>query len=106
RRGYTSKWDRLSIAYRKRTPFCEECARQGYDTLAAVTDHIIPVQDRPDLLLEWRNLQSLCDARGLGRNCHSWKQRMENYARETGQIDRLPLWCEKVEERPSQFRRQ
>lgn len=26
-----------------------------------MVDHIIPIRQRPDLRLAWRNLQSLCD---------------------------------------------
>lgn len=98
-RGYDTRWDRLSVAFRKRNPWCAECLRRGRDTLADVTDHIIPHAERPDLKHEWKNLAGLCNA------CHSgWKQAMEQFARETGQVERLPLWCEDMGARPKRFR--
>jgi 5-methylcytosine-specific restriction endonuclease McrA len=41
---------------------------------AQVTDHIVPIQIRPDLRLEWGNLQSLC------RRCHDSVKAQEEKA--------------------------
>lgn len=97
-RGYDARWDRLSIAFRKRHPMCAWCEQQGRDTLTALVDHMIPVVDRPDLKHEWSNLMALCV------HHHGQKGVMEVYARENGLLDKLPEWCRNPETRPVQFR--
>ncbi|MDF3208362.1 MULTISPECIES: HNH endonuclease signature motif containing protein [Mesorhizobium] len=97
-RGYDSKWDRLSIAYRKRHVCCAWCAQQDRDTLTDLVDHIIPVVDRPDLKYTWSNLWALC------KHHHAQKGVMEVYARENGLLNMLPEWCRQPEKRPLQFR--
>lgn len=98
-RGYGSRWNRLSIAYRKKHPFCEWCIQEGRpDVLTALVDHMIPVVDRPELLLDWKNLFALCEG------CHGRKFSMELCARNHGLLDQLPSWCKDPEARPPQFR--
>lgn len=97
-RGYDARWDRLSIAFRKRHPFCLWCAQAGRDTLTDLVDHVLPVADRPELRHEWSNLLALCT------HHHGVKASMEIYARENGLLDKLPDWCRKPETRPVQFR--
>ncbi|BCH33185.1 hypothetical protein MesoLjLc_51150 [Mesorhizobium sp. L-8-10] len=97
-RGYDHAWNKLSIAFRKRHPFCLWCAQQGRDSLTALVDHMIPVVDRPDLRLNWKNLLPLCEP------CHGRKFPMEVYARENGLLDDLPTWCLEPKSRPRQFR--
>ncbi|RWN55865.1 MAG: HNH endonuclease [Mesorhizobium sp.] len=96
-RGYDSKWDRLSIAYRKRHTCCLWCEQIGRDTLTDLVDHIIPVVDRPDLKYTWSNLMALC------RHHHAQKGVMEVYARENGLLNMLPEWCRLPDKRPRQF---
>lgn len=97
-RGYDAEWDRISRAYRRQHPFCEACEQIGEDTVGDVVDHILPVQDRPDLVHDSSNIWCLCNLH------HGWKGRMEAFARETGQLDMLPDWCLRPETRPRQFR--
>lgn len=97
-RGYDAKWDRLSIAFRKRHPCCLWCEQIDRDTLTDLVDHIIPVVDRPDLKHTWSNLMALC------RHHHAQKGVMEVYARENGLLGMLPEWCKHPEQRPLQFR--
>ena len=97
-RGLDVKWDRLSIAFRRRHPFCRMCQQEGRDSLGARVDHILPRREFPDLTYSWRNLQSLCV------HHDNLKSKLEYYARETGQVEKLALWCESVEARPRQFR--
>lgn len=101
RRGYDHIWSKLSDRFRRKNPFCRFCEQQGRDaTPADVTDHIIPVQDAPDMRLKWSNLQPLCD------HCHNGlKRRLEEHARSTDQIDMLPRWCEEPETRPRKLGR-
>lgn len=44
---------------------CRECKRYGKTTAASTVHHIIPMEERPDLKLEDKNLLSLCN------NCHN-----------------------------------
>ena len=97
-RGYDHRWDRLSIAFRKRHPFCDECEKRGRVVLADLTGHIIPVQDRPDLRLEWKNLRPLCT------KCNAVAAVMEQFARDAGLVDKLPEWCADFSKRPMKFR--
>lgn len=97
-RGYDEKWNRLSIAYRKRFPFCQWCEQEGRDTLTDLVDHIIPVVDRPDLIHDWKNAWSLC------RHHHGRKFSLEVYARDNGLLHMLPTWCKDPTSRPSSFR--
>ena len=98
-RGYDSRWNALSIAYRRKHPRCERCAQEGRDELAALVDHIIPTVDRIELMHSWKNLWALCDA------CHGWKYSLEEYARRNNLIDMLPTWCRDPGSRPDQFRK-
>lgn len=97
-RGYDAKWDKISLQFRRRHPFCILCEQRGLDTLTDLVDHIIPVVDRPDLRYDWENLCSLC------RRCHGKKYQMEVFAREHGLLDVLPIWVRAPERRPAQFR--
>jgi hypothetical protein len=98
-RGLDTKWDRLSVAFRRKNPFCRFCEQEGRDALAEVVDHMIPRDARPDLTYEWGNLQSLCKLHHDGL-----KQRMEMHARKIGAVDDLPDWCRYPELRPARFR--
>jgi 5-methylcytosine-specific restriction endonuclease McrA len=51
----TQRWRRYSAARLVEHPFCVDCGR-----LAEVTDHVIPVTDRPDLFWEASNHASRC----------------------------------------------
>jgi 5-methylcytosine-specific restriction enzyme A len=67
-RGYDARWQKISRLYRNQHPMCEQCERQGRETLAECTDHITPFHGVHDpLRLLWSNLQSLC------WECHSRK---------------------------------
>lgn len=98
-RGYDGPWQRLSKEFLRENPFCMECERRGKLEMAIHCDHMIPIADRPELRLEWDNLQGLCGF------CHnSWKRRMEAYARKAHKIDDLADWCKNPKLRPKHFR--
>lgn len=97
-RGYDHRWDGISRKFRQLNPFCVLCEQQGRDTLTEVTDHMIPVQDRPDLVHDWGNLAPMC----IRHN--NEKKAWEAYARARGLLDLLPLWVKDPESRPPQFR--
>lgn len=86
----------MSLRFRRQNPFCRFCAQEGNDAgLVDVVDHIKPRREYPDLKYVWKNLQGLC------RRHDGLKARMEAYARETGQLEALPFWCEAIENRPA-----
>ena len=65
-RGYNGDWRRLRAAKLAWDPVCQirtHC--QGM--VAEEVDHVVPIRLRPDLRLEWSNLQSAC------KRCHSAK---------------------------------
>lgn len=61
---YGSQWPKLSRLYRVHNPLCQVCEAEGRTTPAVDVHHIQKVSDRPDLLLDWDNLLSVC------RKCH------------------------------------
>lgn len=67
KRGYGSRWQRLSKAYLRRHPLCVRCKAQGRFTAATVVDHIIPHRGDPHLMWDESNWQALC------KSCHDHK---------------------------------
>lgn len=88
-RGYDVAWERLRANFLRRYPFCRFSEQDGFETvLAATVDHIIPVEDAPELRLVWGNLQSLSTKHHYGT-----KARLERIARAEGRLDELAAWC-------------
>ena len=72
RTNYDNNWRKLRLWHLAGEPLCRRCGSLGRVTEATQVDHIIPIRDAPDRILDPTNLQSLCD------NCHnSHKQREE-----------------------------
>jgi 5-methylcytosine-specific restriction protein A len=69
-RGYDGDWRRLRIAKLRADPICE-IRTHCLGMIATEVDHIIPIRVRPDLRLDWSNLNSACTP------CHSAKTRRE-----------------------------
>lgn len=66
-RGYDATWRRLRVQFLRQNPLCEcdDCGAGAIRmTLAEVVDHIIPIEERPDLRLDWSNLRS------MSKRCH------------------------------------
>lgn len=59
-RGYTTRWDEASKAYRRKHPLCVRCLNEGRTTPTELVDHITPADERPDLFWDESNWQSLC----------------------------------------------
>ncbi len=97
-RGYGSQWDRLSARIRRRQPFCRWCDQEGRLEFAALVDHKMPVADGGAFYDE-QNLWPICLAH------HGRKAEMEQFARKTGQLHLLPLWCDSPDERPIRFKK-
>jgi len=74
-RGYDAAWQRMSKAKLAAEPYCQinDICRNAplIRKLATEVDHRIPISVRPDLRLDWENLQSAC------KPCHSAKTRRE-----------------------------
>jgi 5-methylcytosine-specific restriction protein A len=64
-------WRRLRDAFIAEHPLCSSCQSRGEIEPARVVDHVIPRRQRPDLELDWDNLQSLCN------RCHGMKRARE-----------------------------
>ena len=88
-RGYDAAWERLRDRFIAQNPFCRFSEQDGFETVLATTvDHIVPIEDAPELRLVWANLQSLSDKHHYGT-----KARLERIARAVGRLDDLPIWC-------------
>ena len=74
RRGYDYTWQKLRKLKLQTDPLCKGCESQGRLSLAEEVDHIIRITERPDLRLDWGNLQSLCGT------CHDAKSAAERAA--------------------------
>jgi 5-methylcytosine-specific restriction enzyme A len=75
-RGYDATWKKLRALFIAENPICKHCDERNIITVATDVDHIIDIVKRPDLRLEWTNLQALC------KRCHGRKTRaaMNGYA--------------------------
>jgi 5-methylcytosine-specific restriction endonuclease McrA len=59
---YTTKeWIAIRDRRRSENPICIECEKQGRIRPMKIVDHIISIEERPDLALDYSNTQSLCD---------------------------------------------
>jgi 5-methylcytosine-specific restriction protein A len=63
----SAAWQRLRLERLTLEPFCRACRGRGISRLASDVDHIAPRNQRPDLILDLANTQSLC------HSCHSAK---------------------------------
>lgn len=98
-RGYNAEWVEIREAKKRLCKgLCEECLRRGYLHNLDVIDHIIPVDDAPELRLSIENTQGLCH-----RHHNGWKRLLEAFARATNAVTLLPQWCLHPETRPAHF---
>lgn len=74
-RGYDQDWIALRDLFAASNPTCKHCDERGVAMPMSDVDHIIDIEIRPDLRLEWSNLQSLC------KSCHGKKTRRTQNAR-------------------------
>ena len=75
RRGYGSKWQRVSKAYLRKHPLCVMCLAKGRYVQATVVDHRVPHRGNYELMWSESNWQALC------KSCHD---------RKTGNEDSTP----------------
>lgn len=72
KRGYNSKWRRLSKQFLRKNPLCVKCMTCGKYVPATVVDHIIPHRGNPFLMWDESNWQALC------KPCHDKKTLTED----------------------------
>lgn len=77
RRGYGSRWQKVSKQFLMEHPLCAECLKQGRYTEATVVDHITPHRGDKSLFWNESNWQPLC------KPCHDKK---------TGRNDSKPTY--------------
>jgi len=70
-RGYTYKWDKASIQYRKDNPLCVSCESNSIVKDSEVVDHITPHKGDMELFWNIDNWQALC------KRCHDMKTAQE-----------------------------
>lgn len=56
----TSEWKRIRDRRRLENPLCQECEKRGILKPMYVVDHIISIEEDPELALHLNNTQSLC----------------------------------------------
>jgi len=71
KRGYTSRWQKVSKAYLRKHPLCASCLKKGRVTKATVVDHIVPHRGNHQLFWDESNWQPLC------KHCHDVKTMTE-----------------------------
>ena len=62
KRGYGSKWQRVSRAYLRKHPLCVKCLAEGRFVSATVVDHIIPHRGNQTLMWSESNLAGALQA--------------------------------------------
>lgn len=60
KRGYSREWDVLAADFKQRNPWCSCCWAAGARNPTVVVDHIVPLADAPEGLLDLSNLQACC----------------------------------------------
>ena len=65
-RGYDARWRKVREAWLSENPLCARCEERNVITLADLVDHIVPISAGGGVL-DWKNLQSLCNT------CHAIK---------------------------------
>lgn len=61
-RGYTTRWEKVRLAYLREHPLCEECLRQGRVTAATVVHHKIAHEGNEQLFWDEHNWEARCRA--------------------------------------------
>lgn len=59
-RGYTSRWDKAAVTYKRDNPLCIGCEAVDRVELAKVVDHIIPHKGDQSLFWDKANWQPCC----------------------------------------------
>jgi 5-methylcytosine-specific restriction endonuclease McrA len=57
----TKAWKMLRDKRRRANPICQSCEKKGMIKPMKIVDHIIPIDEAPELALNFDNTQSLCN---------------------------------------------
>lgn len=63
--AYPVEWIKLSRDFLEESPWCWGCLSIGVRTRATVLDHVVPVTEAPERVLDIKNLQPVCS------RCHN-----------------------------------
>lgn len=77
----STPWKKKRAVFLKENPLCAYCKLKGRYVLANVVDHIVDIQDRPELRLESSNFRSLCIT------CHNTKTAKKHSNNSTGTVN-------------------
>nr|DAH06895.1 MAG TPA: HNH endonuclease [Caudoviricetes sp.] len=72
KRGYGSRWQKVSTSYLREHHLCVECLKRGKNTQATVVDHVVPHRGDAKLFWDKNNWQPLC------KQCHDTKTGRED----------------------------
>lgn len=68
---WSRQWKEIRKQHKQQEPLCRTCKGNGIIKAGRHSDHIIPINERPDLATRIDNLQNLCEA------CHNKKTARE-----------------------------
>lgn len=80
----TKAWIQVRDKRRAENPLCQECERKGMIRPMKIVDHVISVEERPDLFLDFDNTQSLCDFHHILKTNADKKRKNEAKRLESG----------------------
>lgn len=77
----TNAWIMIRDKRRRNNPLCQRCEQRGFLRPGKIVNHIKPVEDYPELALNYDNTEHLCDS------CNDWQTKQD--ARERKQRQKL-----------------
>ncbi|MGF1628294.1 MAG: HNH endonuclease [Kiloniellaceae bacterium] len=80
-RGYSSRWDKASAAFKRKHPLCLGCEAAGRVEATTTTDHVVPHKGNARLMWDEANLQPACTWH------HSTVKQALEWRFEAGEID-------------------
>jgi len=80
---HTSRWTKLSRAFRATHPLCESCKAKGIIRPATCVDHIEPWPICADRFYDRTNLQALCEDCNREKGQHD-KKKIQEWRRQNG----------------------
>lgn len=86
----TKAWHKIRDKRKRNNPLCQHCEERGRIKPMQVVDHITPIDEAPDLALDYDNTQSLCNF------CHDVKTKAD--ARKKRKAERLASGKKLMEE--------
>jgi len=82
----SAAWIKVRDRRRAENPLCQECEKHDRIRPMNIVDHIITIDERPDLALDCDNTQSLCNFCHIRKTNADKKRRNEQQRLEQGQL--------------------